>query len=281
MQLYLFKHFEKMSMIKNIIDMIYIKMPKINWLVNNISFYEGNDTFKIYNKYDFIGYNDTSVLICYIKPQFNGLNYNDVLLDSIYDTYFLYNIKQYNEEGNEINNYKRFNGKKIITCIFSLDLNEPYYIDWVNNLGQNVIKENEEILLIILYEGIMEKYKSEHGSVFNFYSYWREFCPEKERKPSNFIQFLKGKISGCKTLRYINEFLTKIEFKIEMTSGNNSKERKNSKEQVLVYYDNKDNFLFDLEKQLENSVKNYLNIIFNDDDEDEDEDEEEDEDEDE
>jgi len=258
MQLYLFKHFEKMNKIQHIIDMVYSKIPRINWLVNHISFYEGNDTFKIHNKYDFIGYNDTSVLICYIKPQFNGLNYNDVLLDSIYDTYFLYNIKRYNEDGDEYQNYKRFYGKKIITCIFSLDLNEPYYIDWVDNLGQNVIKENEQKLLLILYEGIMEKYKSEHGSVFNFYSYWREFCSENERKPLNFIQFLKGKISGCETLRYINDFLTRIEFKIEMTPG------KNAKEQVLVYYDNKDNFLFDLEKELEKSVKNYLNIVFDD-----------------
>lgn len=262
MQLYLFKHFEKMNRIQSVIDMVYLKMPRINWLVNNISFYEGNDTFKIYNKYDFIGYNDTSVLICYIKPQFNGLNYNDVLLDSIYDTYFLYNIKRYNEDGDEYQNYKRFYGKKIITCIFSLDLNEPYYIDWVDELEKNLIKENEKDVLLILYEGIMEKYKSEHGSVYNFYSYWRDFCPENERKPLNFIRFLKGKISGCETLRYINDFLTRIEVIIEMTSG------KNAKEQILVSYDDKDKFLFDLEKELEKSVKNYLNIIFDDEDED-------------
>jgi hypothetical protein len=262
MQLYLFKHFEKMNTIKSVIDMVYTKMPKINWLDNNISFYEGNDTFKLYNKYNFIGYNDTSVLICYIKPQFNGLNYNDVLLDSIYDTYFLYNIKQYNEKGEENNNYKRFHGKNVITCIFSLDLNEPYYIDWVDEMGKNRIKENEEDLLIMLYKGIMEKYKSEHGSVYNFYSYWRDFCPENERKPLNFIRFLKGKISGCETLRYINDFLARIEFRIETTSG------KNAKEQILLFYYDKDNFLFDLEKELEKSVKNYLNIIFDDEDED-------------
>lgn len=264
MQLYLFTHFEKMSKIKNIIDMVYIKTPKINWLVRNISFYEGNDTFKIYNKYDFIGYNDTSVLICYIKPQFNGLNYNDVLLDSIYDTYFLYNIRKYNDEGEENNNYKRFNGKKIITCIFSLDLNEPYYIDWTDEVGKNRIKENECDLLLILYDGIMEKYKSEHGIVYNFYSYWREFCPENERKPLKFIRFLKGKISGYEILTYINDFLTRIEFKIEMETG------KTAKEQVLLFYDDKDNFLFDLKKELEKSVKNYLNIIFDDEDEEDD-----------
>jgi hypothetical protein len=129
-------------------------------------------------------------------------------------------------------------------------------------MGKNRIKENEEDLLIMLYKGIMEKYKSEHGSVYNFYSYWRDFCPENERKPLNFIRFLKGKISGCETLRYINDFLARIEFRIETTSG------KNAKEQILLFYYDKDNFLFDLEKELEKSVKNYLNIIFDDEDED-------------
>jgi hypothetical protein len=270
MHLYLLNHFEKMNTIKSIIDMVYSKFPKINWLVNNISFYEGNHTFEIYNKCDFIGYNDTHVIISYIKPQFNQLNYNDVLLDSIYDTYFLHNIKKFDERKEENKNYKRFNGKKIITCIFSLDLNEPYYIDWVDEFGKNIIKENEGELLWLLYQGIMEKYKSEHGSIYKFYNYWREFCPEDERKPLNFIQFLKGKLSECETPLYVSDFFTKIGFKIEMVTGKNSKSQK---EQILIYYDTKENFILELNKELEKRVKNYLNIRFDEDDE---EDEEED-----
>jgi len=264
MQLYLLNHFEKMNTIKNIMDMMYSKFPKINWLVNNISFYEGNETFKIYNKCDFIGYNDTHVIISYIKPQFNQLNYNDVLLDSIYDTYFLYNIKKFDEKGEENNNYKRFNGKNIITCIFSLDLDEPYYIDWVNESGKNIIKENEGELLRLLYEGIMEKYQSQHGSIYKFYKYWREFCPEHKRKPLNFIGFLKEKLAGCETPAYVSEFFARIGFKIEMTNG------KNSKEQILIYYDDKESFISDLNKELDKSVKNYLNIRFDDDEDDDD-----------
>jgi hypothetical protein len=258
-QQYLFKHFEKMNLIKNMINSVYLTYPKINWLINNISFYEGNDTFKIYNKYDFIGYNDTHVIISYIKPQFNQLNYNEILLDSIYDTYFLYNLKKLNEKGEENNNYKKFNNKTVITCIFSLDLNEPYYINWADSSGNDIIKKNEGELLILIYEGILEKYKTEHKSVYKFYSYWREFCSDSEKKPLNFIRTIKEKIIKNKTLRYIEDFFTKIEFKIEIAKNKNEKER------ILMYYDDKESFLFDLEKELEKSIKNFLNIKFEDD----------------
>jgi hypothetical protein len=264
MKLYLFNHFEKIDMIKNLVKLVYLKYPKINWLVNSIMYYDGDNRFEIYNKYNFIGYNETHVIVCYLKPQFNQLNYNDILLDSIYDTYFLQNLKKYNDKNEIIENYKRFNGKKIISCVFSLDFNEPYYIDWSDRSGINLIKQNEDILLHMLYDGIMEKYKLENGIVYKFYSYWREFCPENEKKTINFIRFLNTKISNSAVPKYIEYFFAKIEGQIDSTSG------KKGKEKILENLDCKDFFLETLEKELEKSVKCYLNIAFDDDDDDDD-----------
>jgi len=270
MNFYLLNHFEKINKVKNLVNNVYSKYPKINWLVNNIIFYKGNDSFEIYNKYDFVGYNDTHVIICYIKPQFNQLNYNDVLIDSIYDTYFLNNIKKFDKDKKENNLYKKFNGKKIVTCVFSLDTDEPYYIEWTNKndckngLNNDNIKDNEDLILNILYEGIVEKYKSENGIIYKFYSYWREFCKENEKKPIHFIRFVKEEIVKFEILRYIEDFFTRIEMQIEMTNG------KNNKENILKDLDDKDFFLETLKKELEKSVKNYLNIMFDDDEDNED-----------
>ena len=235
MKLYLLKHFEKINDIKNKINMLYLKYPKINWLVNSCVKYEGNDDFIIYNKFNFIGYNDSHVFICYLKPQFNQLNYNDVLVNSIYDTHILHNIQQFNSDGKENNVYNNFNGKKIITCVFSLDLDKPYYIEWNKN-DIDIIKNEEGELLLLLYNGLNEKYKSENISVFKFYSYWREFCPENEKKPTQFIRFLKKKLEGMSKPKYIDNFFTKLECRIELAEG------KTNKENVLKKFDNKNEF---------------------------------------
>jgi hypothetical protein len=168
------------------------------------------------------------------------------------------------KDDKESEKYKKFNGKKVITCIFSLDMEEPYYIDWTSESGINFIKENEGDILVILYDSIIEKYKSDHGIIYKFYSYWREFCPDNEKKPINFIRFLKNKIVNFKVPKYIEDFFTKIEFQIEMTNG------KNNKELIFINLDTKDNFLEALEKELKKTVKNYLNIIFDGEDEEDD-----------
>lgn len=175
-KLYLLKHFEKINDIKNIMSIFHEKYPQINWLMNHTVHYEGNNNFIMGGKFNIIGYDENIVIISYIKPQFNSLNYNEILVNSIFDTYLINNVKKYKKE-NEINeNYKRFYGKKVITCIFTLDRNEPYYIDWFD-----AIKNNNEIIKDRIYCNIIEKYKLETSNLFYFYNYWRMFCPDSEK----------------------------------------------------------------------------------------------------
>jgi hypothetical protein len=241
--LYLLNHFEKINKSKILIDDIYLKFTKIKWISDYVLKYSGNNkNFDIWNKYDFIGYNDTHVIVCYIKPQFNELNYNDVLVDSIYDTYFLYNID------------KKFIEKEVITCVISLDMDKPYYIDWKDN-----IKKNESVILNILYENMVEKYNLENGRIYKFYTYWKEFCPEEFKKnPKNFIRFLIKKLetdSGNILLTYIRDFFKNIERQIE------DPEKKDKRKKILKNLDDKDFFCESLKIELEKSVENYLNMI--------------------
>ena len=266
-KLYLLKHFEKINDIKNIMSIFHEKYPQINWLMNHTVHYEGNNNFIMGGNFNIIGYDENIVIISYIKPQFNSLNYNEILVNSIFDTYLINNLKKYKKE-NEINeNYKRFYGKKVITCIFTLDRNEPYYIDWFD-----AIKNNNEIIKDRIYCNIIEKYKLETSNLFYFYNYWRMFCPDSEKKPSDFIRFLKEQFDEIKKklppftlpVKYIDEFISQIEFEIEFSKG------KSNKELVLKNYDDIDYFTEKLEKKLDLNVKRYLEIKIDDDSDNED-----------
>ena len=168
-----------------------------------------------------------------------------MLVDSIYDTYFLYNID------------KKFIGKEVITCVISLDMDKPYYIDWKDN-----IKKNESVILNILnilYENMVEKYNLENGRIYKFYTYWKEFCPEEFKKnPKKFIRFLIKKLEtdcGDRLLTYIRDFFKNIERQIE------DPEKKDKRKKILKDLEDKDFFCESLKTELEKSVENYLNMI--------------------
>ena len=264
MKSYLVKHFEKINDIKNTMSMFHTKFPKINWLINHHVKYNGNENFNIIQKFNLIGYDDANVIICYIKPQFNSLNYNKILMDSIFDTYLVNNVKKYDDKNKITENYNKFNGKKVLTCIFTLDNNEPYYIDW-----NNILYNNNEIIREAIFIEIMEKYKLETNCLFYFYNYWRIFCPNTEKNPSDFIRFLKEKHDENKKVpfiifpKYIDDFISQIEFEIISIKG------KTNKEQVLKNYDDKDYFRKKIEQKLEISIKRHLGITINDDEDEE------------
>lgn len=258
MKLYLGKHFEKIKDVKNIMSLFYKQYPTINWLMNYPVTYEGNNSFSISRRFPLIGYDKSNVIICYIKPQFNSLNYNEIIMDSIFDTHLVKNVKKYKEENVLSENYNKLYGKKVITCIFTLDRNEPYYIDW-----SNYIEDNKEIINTMICSYMIEKYNSETTSIFYFYSYWRKYCPDNKQKPADFIRYLKEKITDLE-IEYLDEFFSYIEFEIENCKG------KSKKEQILKNYDDKEYFYTKLEHKLINSIKQYLRIPIEDDDDDED-----------
>lgn len=264
MQKYLIKHYEKIKDVKNIMVQFHSKFPKMNWLIGQTINLEGNTSFSIAKKFALIGYDRNNVVIGYIKPQFNSLNYNEVLMTSIFDTYLLQNIQEIGEEGTTTKNYDRFYGKKIISCVFTLDSKEPCYIDW-----GILIRENTNIIKNTIYLNVMEKYKLDNHMVHYFYSYWRLYCPDEERKPSNFIKFLKermndqkSKLIPCKMPNYIDEMLSNIEFEL-----NNCK-KKTQKEDILTKYDDSEFFLEKIENKLDVSLKRYLDIDEDDSDDD-------------
>jgi hypothetical protein len=221
--------------------------------MNQSIYLEGNDSFIISKNFSLIGYDDENVVIGYIKPQFNSLNYNEILMSSIFDTYLIQNVKKIGKEDNISENYKKFYGKKVISCIFTLDKNEPYYIDWGNLIGENI-----PIIKNTIYLNVMEKYKLENNMVYYFYNYWRSYCPEDDRKPSKFIKFLEEKLNEHEKIlykfpSYLKEFLYYIQFELDNC-------KKTQRECLLKKYENSIYFLEKIEAKLDDSLRRYLAI---------------------
>ena len=96
---YLIGHYEKMMIVPTIINNFNNKYKEINWLTNHyINFGGSNNDFKYNHKIDLIGNNKEYVFIGYINPQFSELNINDILINSIMDTFIIENIKQHQEK---------------------------------------------------------------------------------------------------------------------------------------------------------------------------------------
>jgi len=266
MKEYLHQHFDKVKYIENSIRLFHLEYPRLNWLYNHVVKYNGyNKNYKIWRNFQLIGYDESYVVITYIKPQFNALNYNEILMNSIYDTYLLKNVQRLTDKADEdkiSENYIRFHGKKIVTCVFTLDRKDPYYMSW-NDEGIDLIDTHGTLIKETMYNYLKDHYSSENNGIYYFFNYWQRNCPEEQRSPGNFVAFLldkyndikdKGESDKKKFPAYIDEFLNYIKLRVDMCSD------KKEKKMVLAKYYDKGFFMAELDKKLDESVKRYLDM---------------------
>lgn len=165
----------------------------INFLINqNINLYTNQiikkkeNNISIYKKFNIIGYNDKYVFNIYIKPQFNDLNYNEILFESIIDTFIIKNNSDKNDKL-----YNELNNKLIKIIIFSFDINNYFEIEFELN------NDNEKIIKDIIKDYLIKKYKNETKNYFNLFNKDKykffELCNEQS---INFINKFSNKIEG-------------------------------------------------------------------------------------
>ena len=77
-----------------------------------------------------MAYSEKYIINIIIKPQFNKLNFNEVIFNGIFNSYILNN-------SSSDNNIKRYDNKKIITCIFTLEFIEPIFYEF--DISNNII----------------------------------------------------------------------------------------------------------------------------------------------
>jgi hypothetical protein len=79
---------------------------------------------------DLIGYNKDTVLLTYLKPELNRMNYNELKIKALVDSYIV----------SKCSNVK-YIGKKIKICILAINA-EPYFMEYDNfDSLQSILKE--------------------------------------------------------------------------------------------------------------------------------------------
>jgi hypothetical protein len=146
-----------LMMVDNVSRIIVDKFSGISWNINHKVMYQGNNkSFSLSTKCQFIGYNDSSVVLCYIKPWFNE---TEIKIKSLLDSFILSNVSDENEK-----NKMKYDGKKVICCFISLDKEEPEFIEWKH---MDVVKEK-------MKKCLFDYYHFQNKNVFPFYSYCKK-----------------------------------------------------------------------------------------------------------
>lgn len=259
MSKYLTKHYEDISNIGKVYEAFLEKYQNINWLRAHGIEYDGtNEDLKLFKKFINIGYDSNTVYIIYVKPQFNELNLYDTLIDSIYDTFLIKNIKNPTINDNDTGKYnkrledfKKFNSKKIITVVFSLDNKDYKIYQWCNKDVRDLI-DNKPILEQIR-TSLIKNYINDSKRILIYYKYYRIKNQERPAKKfiRDFIIDYKNDNDFEKKPPFLLRFFQKIED--DILSNKN-------KAEILELYDNSEYFLNKLNGIIVNSIDEYLDF---------------------
>lgn len=254
-QEYLFNHYDRLAHISDILNNFNTIYPNVNWLYSHkVNLGNGEDNsentdFVLYKEYQMIGYDAERVYIINIKPQFNDLNKNEFLINSILDTYLVSNTT--------LENYKRFNNKPVISCVLSMNRNEIYKINWTDTVRNNV-----EFIKSTLYDILNKRYQNKHKQYHNIFKNIVE--ADTERTPAQCLNICITKTEKSKyPLKYMLRVWSGISTQIEDCDSRKGKKK------IISKYMDLDIFSNFLNKMLNRSLKNFLNIEEKDDNSDE------------
>jgi hypothetical protein len=253
--LYLNLHYEKTIKIKQIYYDMANKYKNLKWLINHSINLKGqNKDFTVRGSVKLIAYNDDYVIICYIRPQFNSLNFSCTLYQSILDTYIIHNI-----DNDGSTNPNIFINKKVISCIFTLDKNEPYYIDWVDGDNNCLINKNKDLIKNMVRNSLIASFSSKNKEMFRFFKYWNKIFETKTPKDtiSSIInEYTKDNIiDKNNSPQYIYEFLLNIKSQVK---NEKDQDQETQQRKILNNYNVEEYFLDEINKTTIESVDGYL-----------------------
>ena len=243
-----------------------IKYTNINWLINHkIDFKGSNDDYNLYQLLKIIGYTDSTVYNIVIKPQVNSLNYNEILIDSIFNTYLLsqcnYNESNTNLSEKNVNDKNRFGNKNYKTIIFTSNFDTYYEFEWTNN-DINLIIQNKNFIINLLKEKLCEHYSVISKNIYKYYKYYKNLYTSQklssEKIIKNIIQHIKKINESYESKKdklpdFIIKYFEKINIILSITN-------KAKRESILNSYDNEEYFMEELNNIIIESINTFLGI---------------------
>jgi len=250
-------HYKKLEYVDEICNKFNAEYGNMKYLFNHPIFLPSNENsntysdYKLYKNLDIIAYNNENIVICKLYPQFNEINYDKIIYESLINAYILLYQKKNND----------FKNKNIVTAIFTFDNNcEPYYIKW----NINFLMDNKDKFSNLLVELLINYYEFTNIDLYMLYKYYYELCIENN-KLDKLIYYIyeyierKNKIKNIKSPIYIDRFLSQLEDEVY-----NLYESDDSDEILKYYkslYDNKENFKKKINNKLVKTISNYIKLL--------------------
>lgn len=240
------EHYNKISQIEKMyqgyIDHINHIKQKFHYNEDrNIMFRNCDGSINYHNKYDMIAYSDTDTLVIKIKPEFSLLNYNEIMLDCILDTYFLKNSGHYKNMEDRSFAYL---DKPVTICIFTFDSEKPIFI-------KLDISHIERQIHDLINQYVSEKYQSYHTDLFKYYGALKkiENNPKINRLLSEIENYRKNTVP-----KYIIKWYKNIKQKIEDAEQDDIYEYINTLKMEKK-------FIKSITKSMDKSITNYFKPI--------------------
>jgi hypothetical protein len=164
------KHIDKIMASYHIGIAYYTNNEKISYRSDK-SFNASNE-FTISNKLHFIGESDHFMILIILVPQFNCMNYYDIMMKIMLDFFIL------TKDGLD---------KTVIAVIITLDKEEPIILDLNELIGENINK-----IKPLLKEFILMSYRKFHSRIFDFYEYYRINHDGKKDTAKSDLSFIYG-----------------------------------------------------------------------------------------
>jgi hypothetical protein len=240
-------HYDKTEMVKTIYANYYDYISKkynetFEYNIKHRVYYgKKNPNFNIYEKFQIIANSKNYVIQFIIKPQFNKLNFNEIMFTSLLGNFLLLNNKK-----------EKYINKKIITCVLSLDSLKPTFYKF------NIDTNNKELKECIK-QYLLNTYIDNHKDIYDFYNYHIEQKPKEKHNITYIIEVLE-RDEYEKVQKYVKDFFYNIK------RDCNKEKNQENKQKILMKVNDKDLFLQELNKELELAIDEYLELVeYNDD----------------
>ena len=150
---------------------------------------------------------------------------------------------------------KKVKGKKITTCVLSLGSKTPYFINWDDDEGFDLIEKNNKIIKDNIRKYLHEHYSSENYKIRYFYTYWFK---KHEKYSTKFLKIL-SKENDSIQVKYISNFFINMIAEVEDCCDPDDKNIEYEYYRIFEkYYDEKH-----FNTKLNSRMKTFFNKIFN------------------